>query len=230
MPLFIVTPIASFNRAPILARVILVGMLAFILSGSNISETVSFQGNTLSLLLSEFILGASLAFGFHAAYTSLHMVGHLIDIQMGLSSGAIFDPSTEQIATPVSEVLTLFGFVVFFVFDLHFDVINALNQILTVLPAGQLYSFKHSWFDVISIQIAAGFVIASPILISLWLVDITLAFMSRSMPQAQIYFVGLPLKIAIGLLLLAWFSRSAIEAVYKLLNNTIPLWSKMVSI
>lgn len=83
LPILVVAPVAAFARAPMMIRMVLTFALALVLTTalpSNASIQLGF-----AVIAGELLLGAVMAFGFHAAYAGLDMAGKLIDTQMGLN-------------------------------------------------------------------------------------------------------------------------------------------------
>lgn len=228
LPILVVAPIAPLRRVPMLARVILSIALAVILSGTVSSSKIELLNGSLSLLIvSEFVIGASLAFSLHAAHGAIHTVGHLIDMQIGFAAASMFDPSTNQMATPAAQVLTIGMLVTFIQFNVHHDLLIGFSKIVRVVPPGSIPNWSQDWIKVLGSLYVLAFIIVSPVILYLWLIDLTMAFISRALPQAPIYFVGLPFKVGAGLLLLSWFFTQALEPLLRLLSNSLFSWNMM---
>jgi len=218
LPIFVVLPVGPFKRVPLMARLSLCVMLSLLFSNGQLHLGVELS---LLVLAGEFVLGASIAFAFHSAFAAVHSLGAVLDTQMGTAVGAVFDPAQNQMSALVGETLSLFVMMVFVWAGVHYELIFALGKLFVVVPPGGAYEWRDSWLLVIGNQYAAAFILIGPILMSMWLIDFTLALISRSMPQVQVYFLGLPAKVGIGLLLLAWFSRNGFEEVHQYLVQTI---------
>lgn len=229
LPLFVVAPISSFRRVPMLVRIILTIALASAFATGSSSHSIEIAWSSLSgaMLLSEFLIGASLAFSFHAAHAAMQTMGSLIDLQVGFAAGAVFDPSTEQMTSPVGEIMTMLLMILLIVLNVHHDLLVGFSSLLNVLPPGASVLWSAQWLTILASHFTLGFIIVSPIVLALWLVDATLSFISRSLPQAQIYFVGLPVKVGLGILLLSWFASHAAEPMHRILMHSIDSWNIM---
>lgn len=231
LPLLVVAPVASFRRAPLLVRIILSVALAIVLSSSLNPITPAPQGGELILLmLSEFAIGASLAFGFHAASAALHTMGQLVDMQIGFAAASLFDPNTESIATPTAELLTIGLLVTLIQFNVHHDLLIGFSKLLNIIPPGTVPNWSEDWLKIIGTLYVLGLVIVSPIIMSLWFTDLVLAFISRALPQTPMYFVGLPVKVAVGILMLAWFFTQALEPFLRIWSNSLLSWNMMFKV
>ncbi len=227
LPLFVVAPIASFQRVPLVVRIVLSIALAIILSGL-IENAYLFQPEIIiAIFFTEFLIGMSLAFGFHAASAAVHTMGQLVDLQMGFSAASVFDPSSEEVASPTGELLSIMLIVVLFSANVHHDVLIGFARLIEVLPPGAPLQWQSNWLTILGLLYTTGFIILSPVLFTLWFIDFTMAFISRSLPQVPVYFIGLPVKVAIGILLLSWFFGQATGPLFRLLQEALVSWGLM---
>lgn len=228
-PITLVAPVIFFARIPMLVRAIFTLVYAMLIVSSLSANELQLMpdGILVNVLLSEFFLGVVLALSFHAANAALNMVSQLIDIQIGISAGASFDPINYQTNSPIGILMTLIAVSVFFSTDLHYQFLYAFGEIFRVLPPGVEYSLGERFFKSISSLFALGLIIASPVIIVMWLVDVALALISRSLPQAQIYFVAMPLKIIIGFLILGLTISLSHVYFYELLSSALESWDTL---
>lgn len=202
LPLLVVMPVAVFARVPVFVRGILALSFGAVLAAGLPQDTNATL--SLSSIFSEFLTGMMLAFGIHVAVAALDMAGRLIDTQIGLNASGVFDPATSNVVGIVAEFFSL-GFLMLFVaLDLHHVLLRAVSQMLVVLPPGKspMPFLSPALLAQLGQQFLAAFLLASPVVLGLWLTDVAFAFLSRSMPQANIYFLALPVKLGVGLLLL----------------------------
>lgn len=234
MPLFVVSPVDVFRRVPMTVRLVFALSLALVIA--SFDPTSSPASATLGLaidptiLLSELMLGIVLCFSFHAASASIHFVGQLIDMQIGFVAATAFDPNFQRMAGPTSVLLGLLLSVSFFLTGFHYAFLEGVKDLYEYVPTGSIVGFQASWVSVFGRIFAFGFVLASPVVIMLLMADITFAIISRSMPQVQIYFVGLPLKIILGLLTMAWVIDAAGQPLLQLLLGSLHEWDHIIRI
>ncbi len=223
LPIFVVMPLTIFTRAPIFFRLIIVLAISFILSGL---VPVEHSVITISLIVSEFLLGTVLAFGFHTAFASLDLVGKLLDLQIGINTAGVFDPSSSHLNGVISDLLIAIAGVLFFILNLHYTLLNGLVALFRVVPLGsfnfQLLNIK-KLISLMGEQFIFAFIILLPVILGVWLVDIAFAIMSRSMPQANIYFLALPVKFIAGLVLLMLAMPMIVQNVPRLFDEPLKL-------
>ncbi|MBE2166319.1 flagellar biosynthetic protein FliR [Acinetobacter oleivorans] len=223
LPIFVVMPLTIFTRAPIFFRLIIVLVISVILSGL---VPIEHSVITISLIVSEFLLGTVLAFGFHTAFASLDLVGKLLDLQIGINTAGVFDPSSSHLNGVISDLLIAIAGVLFFILNLHYTLLSGLVALFRVVPLGsfnfQLLNIK-KLVSLMGEQFIFAFIILLPVILGVWLVDIAFAIMSRSMPQANIYFLALPVKFIAGLVLLMLAMPMIVQNVPRLFDEPLKL-------
>ncbi|MFV5373254.1 flagellar biosynthetic protein FliR [Acinetobacter pittii] len=223
LPIFVVMPLTIFTRAPIFFRLIIVLAISVILSGL---VPIEHGVITISLIISEFLLGIVLAFGFHTAFASLDLVGKLLDLQIGINTAGVFDPSSSHLNGVISDLLIAIAGVLFFILNLHYTLLNGLVALFRVIPLGsfnfQLLNIK-KLVSLMGEQFIFAFIILLPVILGVWLVDIAFAIMSRSMPQANIYFLALPVKFIAGLVLLMLAMPMIVQNIPRLFDEPLKL-------
>lgn len=226
LPIWIVAPIAMFRRIPMLVRIVLTVSIAIILSVGYHNTPSHVPANITWLSLgSEFLLGLVLAFGFHVAQGSVQTMGHIIDQQIGFAAATVFDPGSEQTQSLMSELLTLMVLIAFLALDVHHLLLNGIASTINVIPPGHTFSINSSaLFGLVGLQFALGFALACPVILTLWLIDVVLAMSSRSLPQANVYFTAMPIKICIGLLLIVWLSNNILPQLARMFEAIFDSW------
>jgi flagellar biosynthesis protein FliR len=202
LPLLVVSPIVFFARVPLTIRLILSLALASVIA----SAMPNLQVSSLSLpvLLGELMLGVVMAFGFHAARAGLDMAGRLVDTQIGLSASGVFDPTTSNVSSIIADLIGLVFALLFVVLNMHHELLRVISGVLVVIPLGSVsgLSLSGSLAAVMTQQFLLAFMMMMPVILGLWLTDMAFALLSRSMPQANIYFLALPIKLGLGVFLL----------------------------
>ncbi|MHA3081849.1 flagellar biosynthetic protein FliR [Acinetobacter sp. ANC 5383] len=223
LPIFVVMPLSIFNKAPILFRIIILLAISIILAGL-VPVTINIL--TLSMIVSEFVLGIVIAFSFHTAFASLDLIGKLLDLQIGINTAGIFDPSSSHLKGVVSDLLIAIASVLFFILNLHYILLHGLVALFKIVPLGAFNFHLLNIKKLISMmgeQFIFAFIILLPVIIGVWLVDIAFAVMSRSMPQANIYFLALPVKFVVGLLLLMFTMPTIVQNIPRLFEQPLKL-------
>jgi flagellar biosynthesis protein FliR len=162
-------------------------------------------GPVLLLLFQELVIGAVLGLTARLAISALQVTGSVVAQQLGLGFVTAVDPTQNQQGLLVGNFLTVLGVAMVFATDLHHLVIAALNDSYTIFQPGELPLMGDAAQHVTRIIATAfriGIQLSAPFLVFGLLFNFGLGLLSRLMPQMQVFFIGLPLSILLGLLLL----------------------------
>jgi flagellar biosynthetic protein FliR len=139
------------------------------------------------------------------AISALQVTGSVVAQQLGLGFVTAVDPTQNQQGLLVGNFLTVLGITLIFATDLHHLVIAAMNDSYKIFQPGELPlvgdAAQHVT-RVIATAFRIGIQLAAPFLVFGLLFNLGLGVLSRLMPQMQVFFIGLPLSILLGLLLL----------------------------
>jgi flagellar biosynthetic protein FliR len=160
----------------------------------------------LVLMLQEIFIGVVLGATARVTLGALQVAGSVIAQQMGLGFVTAVDPTQGQQGLLVGNFLTMLGVTLIFATDSHHLVIAALNDSYKIFSPGELMTSG----DVASLATRAfstafkiGLQLSAPFLVFGLVFNIGLGVLARLMPQMQVYFVGAPLSILAGFLILA---------------------------
>lgn len=159
----------------------------------------------IQLLAAEILIGLMLGLVARLTMSALQVAGSVIAQQLGLGFVTAIDPTQGQQNIIVGNFLTLLGVVLIFATDLHHLVIASLNDSYNLFRPGE-FPLTGDMLALVANIIGAAFRIgvqlAAPFLVFGLLFNLGLGILSRLMPQMQVFFVGLPLSILIGFLML----------------------------
>jgi flagellar biosynthesis protein FliR len=228
-PITLIAPLFFFTHIPLLVRTVFTLMLTLIIGFGLDDEYVKLMGSNLNFLtlIGEFLIGMVLALGFHAVNAAIHMMSQLIDVQIGISAGATFDPQNHQTSSPTSTLLSMVAVAIFFSTNLHYDFFLGLSQVFRLIPVGTGIALTTDYILALGKIFVIAFVLAGPVIITLFLTDVALALISRSMPQAQVYFVALPLKLMVGFVMLALVLKLSQPYFYEILSSGFVSWDQL---
>jgi len=162
-------------------------------------------GPVLLMFGHEMIIGAILGFTARLSISALQVAGAVIAQQMGLGFVTAVDPSMGQQNVIVANFLTMLGVTLIFATDLHYLVIAALNDSYRLFAPGTSILVGDA-AALITKTVAGAFKVgiqlSAPFLVFGLLFNLGLGVLSRLMPQMQVFFIGLPLSILLGFLIL----------------------------
>jgi flagellar biosynthetic protein FliR len=162
-------------------------------------------GPVIVMLFQELMVGAVLGLTARLAISALQIAGSVVAQQMGLGFVTAVDPTQGQQGMLVGNFLTLLGVTLIFATDLHHLVIEAMNDSYTIFKPGEMPlvgDVAQHITHVIASAFRIGIQLSAPFLVFGLLFNLGLGVLSRLMPQMQVFFIGLPLSILLGLLLM----------------------------
>jgi flagellar biosynthetic protein FliR len=162
-------------------------------------------GPVLVMLGQELFIGAVLGLTARLTISALQVAGSVIAQQMGLGFVTAVDPTQGQQGVIVGNFLSVLGITLIFALDLHHLVIGALNDSYTLFRPGDvpiIGDVAALLSRTVNSAFRVGVQLAAPFLVFGLLFNLGLGVLSRLMPQMQVFFVGMPLSIMIGFLIL----------------------------
>jgi flagellar biosynthesis protein FliR len=160
---------------------------------------------TLLLLVHEIVIGLVLGATARVTISALEVAGSIVAQQVGLGFVTAIDPTQGQQGALIGNFLTILGLTLLFATDTHHLVIAALNDSYSIFDPGQLLPSG----DVASLATSAfatafkiGIQLSAPFLVFGLVFNLGLGLLARLMPQMQVYFIGVPLSILAGFLIL----------------------------
>ncbi len=143
----------------------------------------------LVLMLHEIVIGIVLGATARVTLSALAVAGSVIAQQLGLGFVTAVDPTQGQQGLLIGNFLSILGMTLLFATDTHHLVIAALNESYRIFSPGEM--------------LPTGDGLSAPFLVFGLVFNIGLGVLARLMPQMQVYFVGVPLSIMVGFLILA---------------------------
>lgn len=206
-PLFIIAPVFSSRQIPPQARVVIAIALAIGVSPAADPGT-AIDGGTgaiLGMLAVEFLIGFVIAFILAAMVAALETAGSLLDLGIGFAFGAQIDPITGSQNAVIARLYGLIGVIVFITIGGDEWVLRGIAQSYELVPIGAtpdvtriVASADRAFVGILT----AALQIAAPLLLALLLTDVAFGVVTRVVPQLNVFAVGLPVKVLVGMVLI----------------------------
>jgi flagellar biosynthesis protein FliR len=162
-------------------------------------------GPVFTLLFEEMLVGAVLGISARLTISALEVSGSVIASALGLGFVTAVDPTQGQQGAIVGNFLTMLGVTLIFTSNLHYLVIGALDDSYTLFRPGEI-PLTGDMAALVTHSVTGSFRIgvqlAAPFLVFGFVFNLALGLVARMMPQMQVFFVGVPLSIMIGLIIL----------------------------
>lgn len=204
------SPILSMQVWPVWAKLGLGAFSALWVASSVTTGAVpspfSDPGNYILTALQEAAVGMLLGFIATMIFSAVTIAGQIFDVQIGFASATLFDPSQGQPESLTASLQSL-------LFTLYFLGVNGLDGLMLAImdsyhfvPIGHFHLHQGFWqvlTAVLGTTMNLAIQFAAPLVAALLLTDITFAFLSRAVPQMNVFVVELPAKLFVGLTMYA---------------------------
>lgn len=155
----------------------------------------------------EIIIGLMMGFAANLIFVAIQMSGEYISVQMGMSMSSILDPISGSQVPTLGQVYFYFALLIFLSLNAHHSLILGLNHSFDVVPLGQFMTsigaMAERFIVLGSEMFTLALIVCVPVMGTMLVTEIALGYMAKVMPQMNIFMVGLPLKLAVGLTALA---------------------------
>lgn len=206
--LFVVAPIFGRRNIPAYFKIGFSFMLALILVNTVSVPEIEYQQSIYQyafLIIKEFIVGITIGFVADMIFTAIYLAGQIIDMQIGFGLVNVLDP-INNIQVPITaNFYFIISMLVFLVVKGHHLLISTLFDSYNYIPIGNMVFGEMLINDVIRVfgsVFIIGFKIAAPITAAIMIADVALGVMARTVPQLNVFVVGMPLKIAVGIIVM----------------------------
>lgn len=204
--LFIISPIFSRVNLPEPYKVAFSLLISLVLM--NVVTGPSEPMSDLLLMIEcikELLIGFMIGFISYLFFSVFFIVGQIIDVQIGFGIVSVLDPQS-NIQIPITgNFYQIIATLAFLVINGHHVLIEALVKSYDYVPIGYAtlsVGMLNQFISIIGKLFILGFKIGSPILVTIIFVDVLLGILAKTMPQMNVFIVGMPLKITIGLALI----------------------------
>lgn len=177
--------------------------------------------HALAFAVRETLIGASLGLMLRLVFAAAELAGDAIGLQMGLGFAFFVDPQNNAQSPLVGSLYSTVAALLFLALDIHLLVIAGLMESFRVLPIDAPLS---AGIGVQAVTAAGAEMfrlalsIALPALAALLLANVALGVLSRTAPQLNLFAVGFPATLIIGLLVLGPTLPGAVEAISRALS------------
>ena len=214
-------------------RLLFAGAISLLIAPTVSARLPALPPSVLELTL---MFGGEIAVGLFLGTLSrillaaLHVAGGVIGVQSSLSSALMFDPASSTQNTLHSGFFYILGILVIFAADLHHTMLMAIAHSYTLFTPGAALAtgdFSELGVRYVSQSFALAMQIAAPYIVVGTVFYVGLGLIARLMPQVQVFFIAMPLQIAVSVFLMVftlaagigWFMNSFESALTGLIGT-----------
>lgn len=207
---FVVAPVFSSRNVPATFKVGLSAIISlFILLIQGANQPLPADLGYILLILREVLIGLLIGYVAFLIFSVIQTAGSFIDIQIGFGIANVIDPMTGTSAPVIGNFKYLIATLIFFSINGHHYLLDAVirsynwiplsNDVFQRIYQGNVTEFLVSTFGQ---SFVLAFQMAAPLIVALFLTDVALGFLARTAPQFNVFVIGIPLKIIVGLAML----------------------------
>lgn len=210
--LVIAAPVLGHARIPgqVKAGFVLVISLLLLLTlnSGGLKLPQKAASNILSLAgaaAGEMFVGLLIAYAAYLFFTAVQMAGQVVDIQIGFGLVNVIDPANNVQVSILGQFYYLLALLYFLAVSGHHHLLSALGDSFRLIPPGSLNWLEHAGAsgpklaEFFTRLFAIALQVAGPSVAALFLANLTMGLLSRTLPQMNVFIVGLPLNILVGL-------------------------------
>jgi flagellar biosynthesis protein FliR len=221
-----VAPALGGAHLPAQAKIGLIVFMAIGLLPSVAVPTTSGDVALTLVILHEMAIGLSLAFVMRALIAGAEFAGHLSGFQIGFSYGATIDPMSGVRSTMMATLYGSLATLAFLAVNGHHQLLRALTASYSSLPIGAgsvNASLVEAVRDILGMVFIVGLRLAAPIIVVLLIIEVAIGLISRTAPSLSFMVIGYPIRIVIGLTVVAALLSTIPSVITSLLDSALRL-------
>ncbi len=199
----ILTPVFGRREIPSQVKIGLAALLSLIvypiIPDPNLNSNL---WTIAAIVIKEFMAGISMGYAAFLLFSSLYLAGEIIDLEMGFGIVNVLDPQSNTQVPLMGNYYYILTILLFLTVNGHHMLISTIIKSYDLLPLGEA-AYREGLLNVIIISFKDMFIlgvqIALPIISIIFLTDFALGIIARTVPQMNVFMVGLPIKIAVGM-------------------------------
>jgi flagellar biosynthetic protein FliR len=213
-PLFLFAPPFTLVRAPRLVLALIgIALSVWILSAEPGAVLIDIRGEVIALAaFREAFLGLLPVLALQLAFAGLALAGRTLDIESGFGLAVIIDPSTRAQMPLLGTFFAYLAAVTFFAMHSEISVLRFYVESLRAVPLGTFAGGASA--SAVGVYFTAccllGLGCAGVVMVGLFLIDVVVAMLSRTVPQMNALLLGVQVKaIAVTILMPLALAASA---------------------
>lgn len=232
--LLMTAPVIGTRTVPVRVRIIMAILITAVLFPvlpeiPNV-DPVSSEG--ILITIQQVMIGISMGVSMRIVFVALEMAGQAIGQLMGLMLASMVDPTSGNQVPIIGQFYLLLATLLFVAIDGHLVMISVLAQSFNSMPIGTSGISNSSMWEIViwtGTILKAAVLIALPAIVSLLIVNLSFGVMTRSAPQLNIFAVGFPIMIILGVLIIFFNLSSFVPHMMNLFDGGTVMMQKLVT-
>lgn len=207
---FVTLPLFSYRTIPNQFKIGFAVFLTLVMFYALDTSTIDIEGIYILLLLKEAIVGLLIGLIAYLIVSAVQIAGGFVDFQMGFAIANVVDPQTGAQSPLTGQYFYIIALLFLLSVDGHHLLIDGIFYSYDFIPIDKVIPFHNESMVLFVIEVfnkmfVIAFQMAIPIVGCLFLVDVALGIIARSVPQLNVFVVGLPVKIFVSFVAIFFF-------------------------
>lgn len=176
------------------------------------------------IVLQQMLIGITMGFALQLTFQLFVIAGQIMAMQMGLGFASMMDPANGLTVTALSQVYLILVTLLFLATDGHLVMIEVIVESFYTIPiAAEGFGRDIFWkmSSMLTWMFASGLILALPIVTPLLLVNVGFGIMNRSAPQFNVFSLGFPIAVMIGLLVVWTMLKDFLPSYHSLIGDAL---------
>ncbi|MFY4773900.1 flagellar biosynthetic protein FliR [Metabacillus sp. RGM 3146] len=227
---FLILPVYSYKNIPVFHKIGFSFFLSWIIFLTLHPKVLEINGLYFGILIKEMLTGLFIGFIAYMILSAIQIAGSFIDFQLGFGIANVIDPMTGAQSPLTGQFLYTFALLFMLSVNAHHMLLDGVYYSFQFIPADQV-SLPFDRHQILlfllksfSSMFLIAFQMAIPVVGSLFIVDVALGIVARTVPQMNVFVIGLPLKLGVGFIILI----VVMGAMFMLINGLFETMTQMM--
>ena len=229
---FLILPVFGWMTIPVrikAAMAILLSVFLSMLVPFNLDSAHVTVLEAILLIFNEAFYGLALGLIATCLFSAIKIAGRIVERQIGLNMAQILDPLTGESTQPLGSLLEMIFILLFLSANGHHLFLTIISQSYQAFPIGSIPTIDKLAGGMVqagSAMLVAGLKLSAPILAAFILLMVILAIFARIVPEMNILFISLPVRVGLGLFMMALFIpfiNSFVSEFAQLMSKLLPI-------
>ena len=159
----------------------------------------------LFILVQQLLIGVAIGFIMRIVFAAVEAAGEIVGLQMGLGFASFFDPQSAGQTLVLARFFNMLALLIFLAVNAHLLLLGVLVDSFQSLPISPQPLSAAGFYNVAafgSTVFAVGLQLALPVIAIMLMTNLSLGILTRSAPQLNIFAIGFPITLGVGLIVL----------------------------
>ena len=159
----------------------------------------------LFILVQQLLIGIAIGFIMRIVFAAIEAAGEIVGLQMGLGFASFFDPQSAGQTLVLARFFNMLAVLIFLAVNAHLLLLGMLVESFQTLPISTQPLSAAGFYNLAafgSTVFAVGLQLSLPLIAIMLMTNLSLGILTRSAPQLNIFAIGFPITLGVGLLVL----------------------------